>query len=128
MKAPVRLLVVEDMEINRQILEMLLQNLGYEVDLAGDGREAVDRVRSSTPGYYGAVLMDIQMPVMDGYEATRKIRELADPGLAEVPIIAVTANAFGEDVRKALSTGMNDHIAKPIDPAELEKTLDKLFR
>ena len=122
-----RLLVAEDMEVNRQILEMLLQNFGYEVDAVENGQMAVDAVAASVPGWYDAVLMDIQMPVLDGYGATEKIRELENTALADIPIIAVTANAFGEDVRKAHSVGMDAHISKPIDPAQLEKTLQEVF-
>lgn len=122
-----RLLVAEDMEINRQIVEMLLQNLGYEVDTVENGREAVDRISTSVPGFYDAVLMDIQMPVMDGYEAAESIRRLPDPALAGIPIIAVTANAFGEDVRRAQAAGMDAHISKPIDPEQLSRTLEEIL-
>ena len=123
-----RVLVTEDMEINRQILEILLQNLGYDVETASDGKEAVDKIEAAAPGYYDAVLMDIQMPVMDGYEATEAIRNMKDPGRSQVPIVAVTANAFGEDVRKAREKGMNGHISKPIDPEQLMKTLNNILQ
>ena len=122
-----RLLVAEDMEINRQILGMLLENLGYEIDMAEDGSRAVEKVSAAAPGFYDAVLMDIQMPVMDGYEATQKIRDLDEPALADIPIIAVTANAFGEDVRRAHEAGMDAHISKPIDPDQLARTLETVL-
>ena len=122
-----RLLVAEDMEINRQIAVMLLQKIGFKVETAENGQVAVDKVAASKPGYYDAVLMDIQMPVLSGYEATKKIRELDDPVLSKTPIVAVTANAFGEDVEKALKEGMDAHIAKPIDPANIKTVLRELL-
>ena len=122
-----RLLVAEDMEINRQLVCMLLENLGYQVDVAEDGREAVQKIESCPAGTFDAVLMDIQMPVMDGYEAAERIRGLEDSEKAEVPIIAVTANAFGEDVRKAREKGMDGHISKPIDPGQLADTLERIL-
>ncbi|MBQ4482841.1 MAG: amino acid permease [Lachnospiraceae bacterium] len=110
-----RLLLVEDMPINREIATMQLKGFGFTVDTVENGKEGVDALASSKPGYYDAVLMDIQMPVMDGYEATRAIRALPDEKLANTPVIAMTANAFAEDVKKAKESGMNGHIAKPID-------------
>ena len=118
-----RMLLAEDMEVNREIAAMLLAHEGILVDTAENGKIAVEMLQKSTPGYYRAVLMDVQMPVMDGYEATRQIRALPDPELAHVPIIAVTANAFREDVQQALDAGMDGHIAKPIDPDALMQTL-----
>ena len=85
-------------------------------------------VKNSAPGYYDAILMDIQMPVMDGYEASRKIRGLEDRELASIPIIALTANAFDEDKKEALSNGMNAHIAKPLDIPVLYETLESIFK
>jgi len=87
----------------------------------------VDRISTSVPGFYDAVLMDIQMPVMDGYEAAENIRRLPDPALSGIPIIAVTANAFGEDVRRAQAAGMDAHISKPIDPEQLSRTLEEIL-
>ena len=110
-----RLLLVEDMEINREIATMLLTGLGFAIETAENGQIAVDKVAASEHGYYDAVLMDIQMPVMNGYDAAKAIRELEDDVLSKVPIIAMTANAFSEDVKRAQDVGMNGHIAKPID-------------
>lgn len=111
----VRLLLVEDIEVNREIAVMLLTGLGFTVETAVNGQDAVDKVSASEHGYYDAILMDIQMPVMNGYDATRAIRALEDEVLSSIPIVAMTANAFSEDVKKAHDAGMNDHIAKPID-------------
>lgn len=120
-----RLLLVEDMEINREIAIMLLNGLGFtQIDTVVNGKEAVDKVSASKPGYYNAVLMDIQMPVMDGYEATKAIRSLSNKSLSDIPIIAMTANAFSEDVKRAHEAGMNAHIAKPIDI----NTMIKVFK
>nr|MCR5671296.1 response regulator [Butyrivibrio sp.] len=92
-----------------------LERSGFTVEEAGDGNRAVGMIEQAPPGYYDVVLMDIQMPVMDGYEATAAIRKLVDRRKAEVPVIAMTANAFSEDIKKASQAGMNGHIAKPID-------------
>ncbi len=118
-----RLLLVEDMEINREIATELLGDMGFMVETAENGKEAVEKVASSEAGYYNAVLMDIQMPVMNGFEATKAIRNLDDPILSDIPILAMTANAFAEDVKKTEEVGMNGHIAKPI---EIEDMIEKL--
>ena len=118
-----RLLLVEDNAINLEIAQMLLERMGLQVETAENGQIAVEKVRASSPGYYDAVLMDIQMPVMDGYEATKAIRSLKDPELAAVPILAMTANAFPEDIKAAETAGMQAHIAKPIDINVLKKKL-----
>ncbi len=110
-----RLLLTEDNELNREIAEELLVGKGFIVDTAENGNIALEKVKNSEPGYYALVLMDIQMPVMNGYEATKAIRALNNPKLADIPIIAMTANAFEEDRKQALACGMNAHIAKPID-------------
>ncbi|MBR1635284.1 MAG: amino acid permease [Lachnospiraceae bacterium] len=123
-----RLLLVEDMEINREIALMLLTSLGFKVETAENGQIAVDKVKSSEPGYFDAVLMDIQMPVMDGYEAAAAIRGLFDKKLSSIPIVAMTANAFSEDVKKALAVGMNGHIAKPIDVNNMTETLKEVLQ
>ncbi len=120
-----RLLLVEDNELNREIAQELLEENGFKVETACDGSVAVDMVRASAPGYYSLVLMDVQMPVMDGYEASRAIRALENPELAAVPIIAMTANAFSEDRQKALDSGMNAHVAKPINLDNLIQTMVK---
>ena len=118
-----RLLLVEDNMINMEIAQMILSQAGFMVETAENGQLAVDRVSASAPGYFDAILMDIQMPVMDGYEAARKIRSLPDPALARIPILAMTANAFREDILAALDAGMQAHIAKPVDVGVLMKTL-----
>ena len=105
----------------------ILDEAGLTTEVAQNGQIAVDMLKASEPGYYRLILMDVQMPVMDGYEATRLIRELEDPGLAQIPILAMTANAFEEDRQEALKCGMNGHIAKPIDIDELMDTLDQIL-
>ena len=113
--AGTRLLVVEDNELNMEITTTVLEEAGFSVDQAVNGQAALEKVATAAPGQYALVLMDIQMPVMDGYEATRRIRALPDPAKARIPIVAMTANAFAEDRENALAAGMNDHIAKPFD-------------
>ena len=120
-------LLVEDNEMNQAIAEIILKESGFTVEIAADGLEAVNKVDAAPSGYYDVVLMDIQMPHMDGYEATRRIRMLDDPTKANVPIVAVTANAFEEDANEALSVGMNGHLAKPYDIPEIMATLDRLI-
>ncbi len=110
-----RVLLVEDNELNREIAEVILEETGFMVECAPDGTDAVDMVRASAEHYYDAVLMDVQMPVMDGYEATRTIRALPRGDVKSLPIIAMTANAMEEDKEAALKNGMNAHIAKPLD-------------
>lgn len=122
------LLLVDDNELNREIAVEILEEAGCVVDTAEDGTSAVEKVRLAQKGQYDLVLMDIQMPVMDGYEATRRIRSLTEAPLAQIPIVALTANAFEEDRQKALAAGMNGHIAKPIDAEKLLDTLQYLFR
>ena len=122
------LLLVEDIDINRQIAEMILAQYGCTVDCAEDGQMAVDMVREAEPGTYDAILMDIQMPVMDGYEATRTIRALDDPARAGIPIIAMTANAFAEDVLASQEAGMNGHIAKPLEVDKMIATLREVLQ
>lgn len=122
-----RALLVEDNEINREIAQMLLLRAGFEIDTATDGKQALDMVSSSEPGFYDVVLMDVQMPVMDGYTATKAIRALPDPALAGIPIIAVTANAFQEDIHAAEEAGMNGHIAKPLDVSAMMSTLQRVL-
>jgi len=121
-----RLLLAEDIEVNREIARMILQQFGCEIDEATNGLEAVEMLRAAEPGTYDAVLMDIQMPVMDGYEATRAIRDLADPQRAAVPVVAMTANAFREDEVAAAEAGMNGHIAKPLDVGKMTATIARV--
>ncbi len=120
-----RLLLVEDNELNREIAQELLEESGFTVDTAEDGTVAVEKVRASKPGDYALVLMDVQMPIMNGYDAARAIRSLEDPSLRSIPIVAMTANAFDEDRRRALESGMNDHLAKPIEVPKLMAILKK---
>ena len=121
------ILLAEDNELNREIAEAILGEAGFTLDEAENGQIAVDMLSHSEPGYYRLVLMDIQMPVMDGYEAAKAIRSLEDQKLASVPILAMTANAFEEDRQAALRCGMNGHIAKPIDIEKLMETLDEIL-
>ena len=118
-----RILLVEDNELNSEIAVELLNEYGFLVDTAENGAEAVEKVKKSTPGEYDLVLMDVQMPVMNGYEATEQIRALDDPDLAGITILAMTANAFDEDKKKALNCGMNGFLSKPIVIDELIATL-----
>ena len=120
-----RVLLAEDIAVNREIAAAMLGALGVSVETAENGEEAVKAVSSSGPGRFDAVLMDIQMPVMNGYDAARQIRALDDSRLSSIPIIAMTANAFDEDRKKAAECGMNGHIPKPVDPAVLADTLIK---
>ena len=116
-------LLVEDNEINREIATELIQETGLKVECAANGREAVEMVKKHETGYYEMIFMDIQMPIMNGYEATRQIRQLPDLKLAEISIIAMTANAFIEDVKKAGQAGMNGHLTKPLQVGELMRIL-----
>ena len=120
-----RILLTEDNDLNAEIATELLQEEGCTVDRAKDGVECVDMLEKAANGTYQIILMDIQMPVMNGYDATRKIRRMGDPKKANIPIVAMTANAFSEDRQAALDAGMNDHIAKPIDMNILVSTLRK---
>ncbi|MDR1376706.1 MAG: response regulator [Synergistaceae bacterium] len=122
-----RLLVVDDMEINREIMKNLLEETEASIDFAVDGRSALDRFKQ-VPDHYDLILMDVQMPHMNGYEATRALRALPLERAAEIPIIAMTADAFKEDIEKCLAAGMNAHIAKPIDDRELFRTLAQYLK
>ena len=117
------ILLVEDNELNREIAVELLQEYGFRVDTAENGAAALEKVKHSAPGEYDLVLMDIQMPVMNGYEATKQIRALENPALAGIKILAMTANAFDDDKKKALSCGMDGFLAKPIVVEQLVATL-----
>ena len=120
-----RVLLVEDNELNREIATEILQMVGLEVEAAENGSIGVDMVAASEPGYYNLVLMDIQMPVMNGYEATCAIRTLERKDARSLPIVAMTANAFAEDIQAAKSSGMNEHMAKPIDLGRLMEVLER---
>ena len=122
-----RILLAEDNELNQEIAQAILEEAGFQLEIADNGQIALEMVRASQPGYYQVVLMDVQMPVMNGYDATRAIRKLENPHLSSIPILAMTANAFEEDKREALRAGMNGHIAKPIDVGELMKALDNVL-
>ena len=123
-----KLLVVEDNELNLEIASTLLEEAGFEVDTAGNGKIAVEKVEAASAGRYDLILMDVQMPEMDGYEATRRIRALPDKKKAAIPIVAMTANAFEEDQKNALNVGMNGHIAKPLDIQKLFQVLSELLK
>lgn len=123
-----RLLLAEDSPINQEVAKLILQEAGFEIEIVGDGQQAVRMVSNSEPGYYDAVLMDIQMPELDGYEATKKIRDLEDQDLASVPIIAMTANVFQEDLQKAEDSGMDAHVSKPIDIEKMMATLASVLQ
>ena len=122
-----RVLLVEDNEMNQMIAEMVLKDSGFEVEIASDGVEAIETMKAAPAGHFDIILMDIQMPRMDGYEATRQIRSLEDAEKANIPIVAVTANAFEEDANLALSVGMNGHLAKPYDIPKILETLNELI-
>ena len=120
-----RALLVEDNEVNAEIASLLLMQYGMEVEHAENGAEGVLKVKEAAEGYYSVVLMDIQMPVMNGYEAARAIRELPGAYSRKLPIIAMSANAYEEDVRDCLAAGMNAHVAKPFDPDTLAALLHR---
>ena len=123
-----RILLAEDNELNQEIATALLGDAGFIIEIAENGQIAVDMLKNSEPGYYQVVLMDVQMPVMNGYEAVKQIRKLEDQELASIPVLAMTANAFEEDKQEALKCGMNGHIAKPIDIEKLFETLRKILK
>ena len=122
-----KILLVDDIELNQEIAKTILEEEGAIIDTAYNGSEAVDAVKNAPAGTYDLVLMDVQMPVMDGYEATQHIRALDDREKAAVPIVAMTANAFDEDRQKARDAGMNGHIAKPIDIPQLMNVLKEIL-
>lgn len=123
-----KILLTEDNELNREIAVELLKEEGFILDTAEDGTIAVEKMRTAKPGQYDLILMDIQMPIMDGYEATRQIRKLENPETANIPIVAITANAFEEDRQKALEAGMNEHVSKPIDMERLLEVVKKVLK
>ena len=123
-----KILLVEDNEMNREIAKDVLNDAGFEVDTAEDGTIAVEKMTNARPGQYDLILMDVQMPIMDGYEATKRIRSMENPDVANIPILAMTANAFEEDRQNAIAAGMNEHLAKPIDIEKLVNTLAKFIK
>ena len=110
--------MAEDIEINREIVTSLLQHTGVSIDSAENGQEAVDMFKAN-PGRYDMIFMDIHMPEVDGYEATKMIRRLPLPEAGSIPIVAMTANVFREDIERCLASGMDDHVGKPIDISEI---------
>ena len=122
-----RILLVEDNEINLEIEVELLQDVGFFVDTATDGSIAVEKVKNSRPGDYALILMDIQMPVMDGYDATIAIRQLENPALANIPIIALSANTLDDDRKKSMESGMNAHLSKPVNMPQLMELIGKIL-
>ena len=123
-----RVLLAEDNDVNQMIAETILTEANLCVEIANDGTEAVEMVKAAPAGYFDVILMDIQMPKMDGYEAAKLIRALEDKEKAGIPIIAVTANAFEEDRRNAMEAGMNGHLAKPYDIPAMLETLTMLLK
>jgi signal transduction histidine kinase/CheY-like chemotaxis protein len=123
-----KVLLVEDNELNIEVAKEILEVVGLQVDEAHNGKEAVEKVMNSDVNYYSMIFMDIQMPIMNGYEATKAIRNNDREDLKNIPIIAMTADAFAEDARKAMNAGMNGHIAKPIDIAKLDKEIKKYIQ
>ena len=123
-----RVLIAEDMEINAEILMDLLDMEGISAEHAENGQLAVDMFSKAPEGHFAAILMDVRMPVMDGLEATRAIRALDRPDAKTIPIIAMTANAFDEDVQRSLQAGMTAHLSKPVEPDRLFDTLGKLAK
>ena len=123
-----KLLVAEDNELNLEISATILREAGFEVDTAENGKAALEKVEAAPPDRYDLILMDLQMPEMDGYEAARRIRDLPDQRKAAIPIVATPANAFEEVREKAVNAGMNGHIPKPLDVQKLLQVLSELLK
>ena len=123
-----KILLAEDNELNREIVVALLEDAGIQVTSVKDGIEAVEAVAKMAPGAYDLILMDIQMPLMDGYTATKEIRTMKNPDIANIPIIALTANAFDSDKKEALQAGMNGYVAKPISIEKLMEVMQEVLR
>lgn len=121
------ILLAEDNEINREIATILLMTTGASLDAVENGQEAAERFAESAYGYYDLILMDIQMPVMDGYESTRRIRAMNRPDALKVPIFAMTANAFTEDIEKSRVAGMNAHLSKPLNINLIYEQISKVL-
>lgn len=122
-----RILIAEDNELNQEIIQTILEDYGILVELAADGQIALDMMKASKPGYYDMILMDIMMPNMDGLEATRQIRKLSRPDCKTIPIVAMTANAFAEEQRQSVASGMNAHLSKPLSMEKLQETLKEFL-
>ena len=122
-----QILLAEDNEMNQMIAVAILENAGFTIDIASNGAEAVEKMEQAPAGTYDVILMDIQMPIMDGYEAAKRIRAMEDQKKAEIPIVAVTANAFEEDRKISLEAGMNGHLAKPYDIDAIMQTLSEIL-
>lgn len=120
-----RILVVEDNDLNREIAEEILAMTGARVETAENGKEAVDMVASSEAGYYDLILMDLQMPIMNGHDATCAIRAMEREDAKKIPIVAMTANAFVEDIQQSKASGMNEHMSKPLDIEQLQQMLER---
>ena len=123
-----RVLLAEDVMVNSEIMLMVLSMREMEADLAENGKLAVELFENHEPGYYDAILMDLRMPEMDGLEATRRIRAMDRPDSKTIPIIALTANAFDEDVQRSMQAGLNAHLSKPVEPDALFETLETLIK
>ena len=121
----IRLLVAEDNELNWEIANELLSATGFTLDWTQNGKLCVEQLKSSEPGYYSAILMDLRMPVMNGLEAAKAIRSLKREDAKKIPIIAMTADAFADDIKACLDSGMNCHVAKPLNMQELLRILQK---
>ena len=122
-----KVLLVDDNELNREIAQEILEDCGIQVATACDGEKAVEYMKNVQPGACDLILMDVQMPIMDGYEATKLIRKLDNKIAAEIPIIAMTANAFADDQQAALDAGMNEHVAKPVNVSKLKEVLSRFL-
>ena len=123
-----RILLVEDNELNQEIAQEILESAGFTIDTADDGTVAVERMKENPADTYDLILMDVQMPIMNGYQATRAIRALDDPVKAAIPIVAMTANAFEEDRKEAMDSGMNGYVPKPIEIKKLMQTLQDILK
>ena len=123
-----KILLVEENELNQEIAQTILEDAGFMVETANDGVEAVKKMEQAVPGQYDLILMDIQMPVMNGYEAAKQIRSLKNRETASVPIVAMTANVFEEDREKSYEAGMNGYLAKPVSAEALINTIDKIMK
>ncbi len=120
--------MVENNELNQEIAQTILEDAGFKIDTADNGRIAVEKVEQAPVGQYDLILMDIQMPIMNGYEAAKKIRALNNPEKAAIPIIAMTANAFEKDREKSYEAGMNGHLAKPVSVENLMNMIRKVVK